>query len=119
MSDTPESTITPDEVLAKLREAASADPFAADRKSAAIRQAGVGLSEAIGRSNAAVAHVATCDGIVLDLATKAMAVLADIAKPATQTPDAPKRRGRPPGSSNKTATSDSPAANGGSEPLAD
>ncbi len=114
-------TVTPDGVLGKLREAmASADPFSADPRIAKLRQAGVGLSEAIHRVNSARAHVTTLEGVVADLATKALVTISEALNPSAVSSTEPKKRGRPPGSkntpkdasdvpSNGAATSDSPA----------
>jgi hypothetical protein len=86
-----------------------------DSRIARIRQVGIGLAEAVHRAEVAHKHAATLDSVAVELANKALVTLAEATAPSG--PEAPRKRGRPPGSKNAAAdatgnatpTSDSPA----------
>lgn len=94
----PAEEITIEGVLTRLKDAiTNADPFTVDPRISRIRQAGQGLAEMLHKADTAEKLAVTLRTNAVDLARKALLVLADSPEVA------PKKRGRPPGSTNKKA----------------
>lgn len=67
--------LTPDAILRQLASRLAGDPFATDRKSAAIRSIGTALKTAIERHDAARDQARRCEDAAIEIATRALDLL--------------------------------------------